>query len=239
MLIEDSFSDQDKQLIADLNGSLQRLDGLRAVEINVSGPFARSKIAWKLATYQHALLHRIIALMDGVGVTWNAKSTLACILAARAVMETFAIFAELENQARKLLADEDLGGLDALAQNGVLATRDPKMVAETPEIQARNILGYIDKFDKRVQGFRGHYNELSERCHPNALGHNFMFGKLDTTTGTVEYSAERNPQRNRQLILAALAVFPLGESLMTKIDKSISEIAELHHRISPVGGNSE
>ena len=41
--------------------------GLRAVEINVSGKFLRSKIAWKLATYQHALLHRLVALMNGAG----------------------------------------------------------------------------------------------------------------------------------------------------------------------------
>jgi hypothetical protein len=41
---------------------------LRAVEINVSGKFLRSKIAWKLATYQHVLLHRLVALMDGAAV---------------------------------------------------------------------------------------------------------------------------------------------------------------------------
>jgi len=41
--------------------ALRPLNGLRAVEINVSGKFARSKIAWKLATYQHILLHRLIA----------------------------------------------------------------------------------------------------------------------------------------------------------------------------------
>jgi hypothetical protein len=31
----------------------------------VFGKFQRSKIAWKVASYQDVLLHRIVALMDG------------------------------------------------------------------------------------------------------------------------------------------------------------------------------
>ena len=57
LIWDDRLTERDKRLVGDLNGSLDRLSGLRAVEINVSGKFLRSKIAWKLATYQHALLH--------------------------------------------------------------------------------------------------------------------------------------------------------------------------------------
>lgn len=235
MMIEDGIPDKDRELMEYLNASVGRLQALRAVEINVAGPFARSKLAWKLATYQHALLHRIVALMDGVAVTWNAKSTLACILAARAVMESFAIFAWLE-EICKLLAAEDLAGLDALAQNGIFATRDAVLTGETPELQARNILGYIDKFDKRAEGFRGHYDSLSERCHPNALGHNFMFGQLNTTNDTVTYSAERHPERNRQLILTALAMLPLTEAIIERLYRLILDVADLQHARFPIGG---
>jgi hypothetical protein len=65
------LSEADKKLIGDLNASLDRLSGMRAVEINVSGKFLRSKIAWNLATYQHVLLHRLVALMDGAAVAWS------------------------------------------------------------------------------------------------------------------------------------------------------------------------
>src|SRR5260221_7538397 len=93
---DDSLTEADKTLIGGLNASVVRLSGLRAVEINVSGKFVRSKIAWKLATYQHVLLHRLIALIDGAAVAWNSRCTLSAMLSARAFMETFAVLAQCE-----------------------------------------------------------------------------------------------------------------------------------------------
>jgi hypothetical protein len=227
----------DKKLVGEINGSLDRLNQLRAVEIAATGPFARSKIAWKLASYQHALLHRLMALMDGAAVAWNNRCTLAAILSARALMETLAVFAELEQRVARFYAAEDLGGLDALAQNGVFASRDPEWVKEYPETAAVNVLTYINKFDKRAKGFRGHYDILSERCHPNSLGHNFMFSKLDRTDGTVRYFDEREPVRNGQMILAAIAALPLAETISARLDTLILTVSDLQHRINPAGGS--
>src|SRR5260370_39878600 len=81
---DERLTDADKALVAELNASLDRLNCRRAVEINVSGPFARSKIAWKLSVYQHALLHRIVALMDGTAVALNNRCLLSAVLSARA-----------------------------------------------------------------------------------------------------------------------------------------------------------
>jgi hypothetical protein len=233
---DNRLSEADRKLVEDLNTSLDRLSGLRAVEINVSAKFARSKIAWKLATYQHVLLHRLVALMDGAAFTWNNRCTLSTMLSARALMETFAVMAEFERRVTRLLKEEDLGGLDALAQNGIFASRDEELIKENPETAAVSVLTYIDKFDKRAEGFRGHYDMLSERCHPNSLGHNFMFSKLDRTDGTVRFCDEREPERNGQMILAALAPLPLVESIMTRLDELIEKVSDLHHRVAPVGG---
>jgi hypothetical protein len=236
LIWDDRLAESDREVVSEINASLERLSGLRAVEINVSGPFARSKIAWKLVTYQHALLHRVIALMDGAAVVWNARCTLSAMLSARAFMETMAVMAELENRVSRFLALEDLGALDALAQQGIFASRDAAWIKEFPETQAVNVMTYIDKFDKRASGFRGHYDILSERCHPNSLGHNFMFSKLDQSDGSVGYCDEREPARNAHMILAALFPLPLVESIMARLDELILKVSDLHHRIAPVGG---
>ncbi len=108
LLWDEGLTESDKQAMTDINASLDRLNGLRAVEINVAEHFARSKIAWKLATYQHALLHRIVALMDGTAVAWNNRCTLSAILSARALMETIAVMDAFENGVTNLLAGKDL-----------------------------------------------------------------------------------------------------------------------------------
>jgi hypothetical protein len=233
---DDRLIETDKKLVGDLNASLRRLSGLRAVEINVSGKFARSKIAWKLATYQHVLLHRLVALMDGAAVAWNNRCTLSAMLSARALMETFAVLAEFERRVARLLKEGNLGCLNALAQNGIFASRDPEWIKENPETQAVSVLTYIDKFDKRVEGFRGHYDMLSERCHPNSMGHNFMFSTLDRTDGMVRFCDEREPARNGQMFFAALAPLPLVESISSRLDELIEKPSDLHHRVAPVGG---
>lgn len=159
---DDGLTETDKKLVQDLNASLDRLSGIRALEINVSGKFLRSKIAWKLAVYQHALLHRIVALMHGVAVAWNNECTLSAMLSARALMETLAVMAEFERGVELLLKEQDLGGLDAVVQNATFASRDPEWTKENPGTKAMNVLTYIDKFNKRFEGFRGHYDRLSE-----------------------------------------------------------------------------
>jgi hypothetical protein len=108
---DDRLTEADKTLIGGLNASVVRLSGLRAVEINVSGKFVRSKIAWKLATYQHVLLHRLIALIDGAAVAWNSRCTLSAMLSARAFMETYAPFHRAIERFGVITSQPVLGGL--------------------------------------------------------------------------------------------------------------------------------
>ncbi len=236
LMWDDRLDEEDKKLVVILNASLDRLSGMRAVEINVSGHFARSKVAWKLASYQQALLHRLVALMDGAAVAWNNRCTLSAMLSARAFMETLAVMAELESRVARLLADEDLGGLDAVAQHGVFATRDDVMVKAYPKTAAVNVLTYVNKFNKRLEGFRDHYDRLSERCHPNSEGHNRMFSKLDRSNGSIEFHDERKPKHNGQMILTALMALPLIEEISKSSDQLIKSVADFQHRVAPVGG---
>lgn len=234
LLVDDRLSAKDKRFVEEINASLARLNEMRAVEINVAGHFLRSKIAWKLAGYQHALLHRIIALMDSCAVTWNQRATLGAMLSARSLMETVAVLAELERAVTLNLQREDLAELDRIGQQGTFASRDPKWTNDHPELVAVNVLTYINKFDKIAEGFRRHYDSLSERCHPNSMGHNFMFAKLDRSDGTIRFGDEMHPERNAQSILAAIAVLPLVETISKRLDEAIQKVSDLQHRIAPV-----
>jgi hypothetical protein len=153
-------------------------------------------------------------------------------------METLAVMVELDRRVALLLASEDLAQLDALAQNGIFANRDEELLRQFPESKAINIVTYVDKLDKLAPGCRAHYDILSERCHPNSAGHSFMFSKTDHQSGTIQFLGECDPGRNGQMILAGLALLPLIEFIMPRLDDSILKVADLHHRISPVGSLS-
>jgi hypothetical protein len=238
LIVDDRVAAKDKRFVEEINASLARLNEMRAVEINVAGHFLKSKIVWKLAGYQHALLHRIVALMDSCAVAWNQHSTLGAMLSARSLMETVAVFAELERGVALNLQKEDLAELDQIGQHGTFASRDPEWIRDHPELTAVNVLTCIDKFDKVAEGFRGHYDRLSERCHPNSMGHNFMFAELDHSDGTIRFSDEVHPQRNAHSILAAVGVLSLVETMSKRLDEAIQKVSDLQHRIAPVGARA-
>jgi hypothetical protein len=153
-------------------------------------------------------------------------------------MESVAVFAELERCVALNLRREDLAELDRIAQHGTFASRDPEWIRDHPELTAVNVLTYIDKFDKVAKGFRGHYDRLSERCHPNSMGHNFMFAELDRSDGTIRFSDEVQPENNALSILAAVGVLPLVETMSKRLDEAIIKVADLQHRIAPVGARA-
>lgn len=62
--------------------------------------------------------------------------------------------------------------------------------------------------------------------------------EVGRTDGTVRFSDEREPTRNGQMILAALAPLPLVESTSARIDELIEKVSDLHHRVAPVGGKA-
>jgi len=48
-----------------ISKTIERLTVRRKTVIAVDGPFTRSKLAWKVATYQQAVLYRVVALGTG------------------------------------------------------------------------------------------------------------------------------------------------------------------------------
>ena len=136
----DGLTDTQIETLTEANTAIHELNGLRAVQINVAGHFARSKIAWMLAGYQHMLLHRIVSIFDGAALAWNHRSPVAAMLCSRAMMETIAVFYALGQDVKKHLDVSDLESLMALATRGTFASRDKEWLAQSPETQAINAL---------------------------------------------------------------------------------------------------
>src|ERR1700735_158929 len=80
---KDDWSQIDK-----LNKALDRLQKRKVPSVAAEGDLGISKVAWKIATFQQAILYRIVMLAAGTADMWNSGNCLGSVLCARALMES-------------------------------------------------------------------------------------------------------------------------------------------------------
>ena len=220
-----------------VNETLQRLADSRVGRIDVEGILAQSKLAWMAAVLHEAILYRIVALGQGAALAWNAGNWLTCFLTARALVETMVLTEDIHDQIEVALVAENLELLGQLLRRQTFASRDEEWLARSPADKATNILTLLDRFSKKVlPQVRKHYDSLSERCHPNRMGHTQMFSTLDTATGTVTLSDAKNEVGNKVAITRALMLLRIFEDRFARLQEQTERIAALQHRLEPIGG---
>jgi hypothetical protein len=227
--------ENDAKDIRAFNSTLRRLRERRLTEITISGPLRKSKLAWKIATYQQPMLYRVVMLASGCAANWNARNLLCAYLAARALIETVAVFWAFEVELQQLVEAENLPEIDALITNRTFSTRDTELIEAHPDTKAITVLKFIDRLDSQgLLGVRQHYDFLSERCHPNSLGQYYFFSVRDRETNVVTYSDCRDFQRHFDYVFAGAMLIDLVERSMDRLDTTILRVSELQHKIAPV-----
>ena len=228
-----SLKEDDVMLIKEINAGLHRLRAQRVDQIEVEGRLIESELAWKLAVYREAVLWRIVALTESVALNWNCDNIVGMYLPARALIETSALLLDLEQELKKHIASRDIAALGALLDSRTFATRDKKWIEENPQFEAINVLTLIDRMDKLTDsGVRGHYDLMSERCHPNYLGHHQLYASLDVETGTTSFSETKNTEHHRDVILGATLLLLLDEHCIDRLENEVERVAALQLRPS-------
>jgi hypothetical protein len=210
------------------NACLERLIARRKNEVAASGPTENSKAAWKCAVLQQSLLYRATSLASGCAEEWNAGNVLCSILAARALVETIALSQFIADEFDKRLQDKNVAAIEELATQQLFSTRNEKQVAEGYGFQARSVLTFVDKFNKKVDGVSEAYHFLSEFCHPNASGHLFTYGELDKRTGTVRFHDAAPRVKGIQThVVTSFMLTMFMERIMDVFDRIVPLVAEL------------
>jgi hypothetical protein len=217
--------------IEDYNACLHRLLARRKREVAVEGPLLESKTGWKLATLQQSLLYRVCALANGVADAWNTNNVAAALIVGRALMETVALTESVSNELLRLRDPMDVAaadGIDELCNQQLFSTRDDEKVADGHGYMARNILTYIDKFDKKIPSIRETYDFLSEWAHPNGSGHLFTFGEINKQTGWVTFHDSAPRVRGIQgHVIACFMLIRFVEFAMDTFDETIPIVSEV------------
>ena len=225
---------EDWEKVEKYNAGLNQLIARRKSEVAVVGPLVESKTAWKCAILQQALLHRLTMLASGCANEWNAGNVLASILCARAIIETLCLASFIADEIKRFCGVNDIEGIEKLANDHLFATRDDEMIARHIGFQAKNILTFIDKFDKKMPGVREAYDFLCEFCHPNGSGLLMTYGVINRQTGAVTFAefAPRLRYAEKHVITCFMLVL-FGEPIMNTFDHFIPIVAKIDPNEGP------
>jgi hypothetical protein len=211
------------------NSCLERLLARRKSEIPVTGPLVESKTAWKCAMLQQSLLYRVTTLGRGCSESWNSRNVLSSVLAARALLETIAIFSFVRDELKRFANANDIESIETLLNQQLFATKDKDVIAQGFGYEARSILTFIDRFGKKIPQIRDHYEFISEWCHPNGSGVFFSFGEINKSDGSVKFS-ELPPRVSgvvQSHVMACFMIIRLIEPVMDSTDELILRISEM------------
>jgi hypothetical protein len=210
------------------NACLERLIKRRKPEVTATGDLLESKTAWKCATLQQSLLYRITALGTGCASMWNVGNVVGSILCGRALLETIVVAHHVRDELLRLVPAKDVDAIDDLANSHLFATRNEETIASGHGHQARSILTYVDKFDKKIAGVRDAYDFLSEFAHPNGSGHLFTYGEMNRQTGAVTFhEAAPRVLGIQGHVITCFMLIQFVELILDTFDETIPILAEV------------
>lgn len=206
---------------------IARLTQRRIDIVRLDRSVPKASIAWKLAIFQQSMLYRAVALAKGITESWSAGNGLSAVIVARSLIETIAAFAEIEACIRSLWLARDLVGIDEALKKATFGTRLADWLTEYPDLAATNILTSVKKLDRDIPGVSFAYDHLSERAHPNSLGHVQMFCSIDIEQGAANFSDELTTNENTFLHIAiGISLLGLFEDRLARLDRTANAMLE-------------
>jgi hypothetical protein len=148
------------------------------------------------------------------------------------MVETIAFYWHFHRDYQRFSGASDFNSVDTSVTQALFATRDDELLRGHPEMKARQILKSIDAVEKEVQGIRGHYERLSEFCHPNSYGHRGLFASVDQATGITTFQS-RDSESFIHPIKCALGACGLFDIAFDRVESSLPSFAAAHHAASP------
>lgn len=223
--------------IQECNESLKKLKAYKQDKVVVEDALAKSKIAWKIASLRQSYIWRLCELAESCAINWNNHHYIASLTLARGLIETGVMLCEFNENVQKGIDTRDLSFLDKDVMKKTFSTRVEELLDEEREYLATNILTFIKKKEKELEGLEFIYANLSECVHPNQFGHFQHYGELDRSNGTVTFSNGKFLDAKFHSVLCAFSFVDFGLLAINSLAENIEKVANLQHEINPVSSS--
>ncbi|MFC5554690.1 hypothetical protein [Methylobacterium iners] len=133
-----------------------------------------------------------------------------------------------QSEYEKLVEHRDLDGLYKFLLNGSFSAKSDAWLDGDAKRKAVHVMDLIRAVDKIMPGVMSCYDTMSERVHPNSLGHRGFFASLDRNSGATAFCFRKISDKNGFLpILAVYGSTPLAERWLNEINELVPMIADL------------
>lgn len=169
----------DPNPLFELRGApLQAIDCARIDTLNSVLPILRGAVrssldasavglaVFNVEVYAQFMLHRVLALFDGVTHEWNTRNGLAAAVLARGVLESVAVWAMATRDAERFIQAGEYDKYDTLIARLFLGKKStPGTVSSLKPI---HVLEAVRELETAYPGLQNAYDVLSEIAHPNS-----------------------------------------------------------------------
>lgn len=221
-------------LLEDTREQAEELRSLRHVgPLDASNVSPIAKIPYKARILRECLLHRVFELVDSACDDAGQGRSVACVLNARAALESASMLCWLHRKIKRAVDDESIDGVDEFLMKGLFGRRD----VET-ELGSHHVLPAVKKVDSFLKRASGHpdsatrfYDGLSETAHPNYEGVMLSF-LHDIDDRRCEIGASFTDDLDGRLSYGLRAVrFAIGVAArfhgdLAKLDRPFRELCE-------------
>jgi hypothetical protein len=114
---------------------------------------------------REALLHRIVDLFGAAVELFEKQRKIPAFVMTRAVLESVAVLFVASERMREAVEACDVAPFDKFFTKVIMGSRN-----DITPVLALNILTFMDKVDRKIEGYRAAYDSLCEYAHPNWSG---------------------------------------------------------------------
>lgn len=191
--------------LSECNSFLKQINERLAKEIAAYGLGYKAKLPFKAMSLHELLLHRVADLSETAINLFELKRIVPATIITRAVYETTAILYSLDVKIEEVIRTKDVENIDQFFMKSLFGGR----IKNAP-IECTNILGAVDRINKKFKHFRESYDDLSEYAHPNWSGLMGSYGNFVKETATLHLGREASKISAMvalPLLAASLAIF--------------------------------
>ena len=217
-----------EELIKEIRIGLAELEDGLSTDLKASDVSETAKLPFKALIIRDVLAWRFVDISRSVMRCVDEDQTASAAVLTRAALETSGAAWYLNDQLQRALDKGAIGNTDDSLMKLLLGSRTMEEVLPS----AINVLTFIDRVDKQVDGFRNQYDELSEFAHLNWSGAMALY----CTTNHDERACSFGPRDEAitstntkifNLLSGAILIF---RYVFEEIDRAIPKFVQLCER---------